>query len=114
MITPGQPPTFSTTDLMALQIILVRLLEPPSTTVPITVASGSWSAADLTQYLDFRQRRLLRETGIVVARLGVDSTAPGGDHSLSITPTQEAVNNLPQNLIDLLRVAMVKYAPPSP
>jgi hypothetical protein len=106
-MTPGQPPTYSTLDTDLLLMFQSRMLEPRSAPgTPITIPSGIWSVATLASYLQYRTSRFLRETGLLVARLGFDGV--GQDHSQSLEPTEEAVA-LPQNLIDVLRLAFVSY-----
>lgn len=111
MPIPGQPPQYSDTDFSVLQTAQDRLLEPRSATAPITIASTMWTPADLLGFLNYRVNRFLRETGLVVARLGYDGA--GQDHSVGVTPNQEPVA-LPQNLVDVLRLAFVNYSTPGP
>ena len=106
---PGQPPQYNVTDYEILQQFQNRTLEPMSTPPPpITLASSMWSVSDLVGFLDYRCKRFLRETGLVVARLGFDGV--GQDNSVGLIPGQESVP-LPQNLVDVLRLAFVNYAP---
>ena len=67
-----------------------------------------WTVNDLVGFLDGRCKRFLRETGLVVARLGFNGI--GQDSSIGQIPGQESVA-LPQNLVDVLRLAFVNYAP---
>ncbi len=107
MTTPGQPPTYPTTsDFALLQRAQDFLLEPRSAVAPITIASTMWSVQTLVDMLNYKCKRFLRETGLVVARLGYDGI--GSDHSIALTPGLESVT-LPQNLVDPLRLAFVNY-----
>jgi len=106
-MTPGQPPTYDVTDKDLLHQFQDRTLEPRTADVdPVTFASTMWTVQEVVDWLSYRQMRFLRETGLVVARLGYDGV--GANNSIVQTPEIEAVT-LPQNLIDVLRLAFVNY-----
>jgi len=65
-----------------------------------------WTPSEWAQFLTYRVNRFLRESGLVVARLGYDGS--GDDNSVNVTPNQEPVA-LPQNMVDILRLAFVNY-----
>lgn len=112
MTIPGQPPQYSqVTDFDLMQTFQDRTLEPRTATPPAVMTTTMWTTAQLVGFLDYRCKRFLRETGIVVARLGFDGI--GEDHSITITPGIEAVK-LPQNMVDPLRLAFVNYDAASP
>ena len=104
--TPGLPPTYVVTDFDLLQIAQARLLEPVTPTPPAVMTTTMFTTAILLGFLQYRVSRFLRETGIVVARLGFDGI--GQDFSIPTTQGIEAVT-LPQNLVDPLRLAFVSY-----
>ena len=108
MPVPGFPPSYADTDFSVLQTAFDRLLEPRPSAPPAVVTSTQWTTADLLGFLTYRTQRFLRETGLVVARLGFDGT--GMDFSVTVTPNQEPFA-LPQNMVDVLRLAFVNYAP---
>lgn len=111
----GQPPDYPPTDLQALLTFQDRTLEQRSPTAgPVTLTTPMWSVNELVGYLQFRLNRFLRETGLVVARSGYDGSSD--DNSIAVTPTVQAVA-LPQNMVDLLRLAYINKdtaTPPAP
>jgi hypothetical protein len=107
-VPAGLPPVFQTTDHHILQTVLTRLLEPEVDSPPITVQSEQWTADELVDYLSQVQNRFIRETGLVTAREGFDGSASGQNRSIALVPEQETIA-LPQNLVDVLRLAFVSY-----
>ena len=112
---PGSPPIYPTTsDFVLMQQAQERLLEPVTATAPAVMTTTMWTSSDLLWFLQYRIYSFLREAGIVVARLGYDGV--GQDHSIPAAASTEAVT-LPQNMIDVLRLAFVNYdasVPPKP
>jgi len=112
-VVAGQPPTYDeVTDKDLFHQFQDRTLEPRTADGdPVAVTTTMWTAQQIIDYLDYRQKRFLRETGIVVARLGYDGL--GQNNSIVQTPQIEAVT-LPQNLVDVLRLAFVNYDTTNP
>jgi len=95
--------TSNVTDLDVLRMVSDRLLEPelpspaPSTTM--------WTLDDWVKAADQAQKDFVRDSGIIVKQAGYTGDA---DNALNVTPQVEYLA-LPQDLIDILRVAWMGY-----
>lgn len=91
-------PQYNVTDQQVLSSVQLSLLEPD--TRGASYQSGIWSSAQVIQYLNDRQRRFLSESGVSVM-----VAYEAGQANQSRYP-------LPQNVIDVRRVAWARSAEP--
>lgn len=91
-------PQFDVTDQTILSSVQLSLLEPD--TQGASYQSGIWTSAQVIQYLNNRQRRFLSESGVTVMV------------AYQAGQSNQFRYSIPQNVIDLRRVAWANEADP--
>jgi hypothetical protein len=94
----SESPQFNVLDQEVLSSVQLSLLEPDN--AGVSYAAGIWTATQVTQYMNDRQRRFLSESGITVAVAYQAGTAGQSRYAL------------PPNLVDIRRVAWANSADP--
>jgi len=100
--------SYSVTDVDLLNTVSDRLLEPRQT--PPAPTTTQWTTSDFTNAIDQAQKDFIKQTGIVVTQLGFTGD---GENAIPVTPQTRAIE-LPQDAIDILRLAWIAYNTANP
>jgi len=99
---------YSVTDVDLLNTVSDRLLEPRL--VPPAPTTTQWTTSDFTNAIDQAQKDFVKQTGIVVTQLGFTGDA---NTAIGVVPETKAVQ-MPQDIIDILRLAWIAYDTTNP
>src|SRR5271169_1090496 len=95
----SESPQYNVTDQQVLSAVQLSLLEPD--TAGASYQSGIWTSAQVISYLNDRQRKLLSESALTVMVAYQAGQANQSRYAL------------PQNLIDIRRVAWAHWETPT-